>query len=58
MFGNYELTARDEPFNKKENGRSFKDREGFKIKEVDGKNVLTGSDNEYFTIVELECYQL
>jgi hypothetical protein len=47
-----------EPFNGDNNCRSYANRAGYKIPFKDGKNMLTGSGNEKFTITELEVWEV
>jgi hypothetical protein len=57
--GSYtELVARDEPLNGDNNCRSNENQSGYKIPLKDGKNMLTGSGNEDFTITELEVWEV
>jgi hypothetical protein len=56
--GNSELGACDEPFNGKDNCRSYANSKGYNIPLVDGKNQLTNQKDGYFTISELEVWLL
>ncbi len=48
-----------EPFNGKNNGRSWENRRGYKIpKDSEGKNLLTGSSDVGFTAKEIEVWSI
>jgi hypothetical protein len=51
-----ELVALYEPFNGKDNCRSWDNESGYKIPLVDGKNQLTNKADGDFTISELEVW--
>jgi len=55
---NAELVAWDQPFNGKDNCRSWANNKGYKIPLVDGKNQLTNQEDGNFTISELEVWLL
>jgi hypothetical protein len=52
-----ELSA-NAPFNGDDNCRSYANKPGYKIPLKDGKNMLTGSRDEHFTITELEVLEV
>ena len=51
-----ELAAYDEPFNRNNYCVSVADQPGYKIPKVNGKNQLTNSADDRFTISELEVW--
>jgi len=53
-----ELSAYDEPFNDNINCRSYTNKPGYNIPEVDEKNQLTKQERCLFTISELEVWLL
>ena len=57
-FGNKELNAGLEPFNRKDNCMAVANELGYNIPIVDGKNQLTNQADIYFTISELEVWLL
>jgi hypothetical protein len=49
----------NEPFNKLNNCKSWANNSVYNIKEEnDGKNLLTQSNSEFFTIAELELWKV
>jgi len=54
----FNLTRSREPFNGKDNCRSWANEPGYNIPEVDGKNQLTNQGDNWFTISELEVWLL
>jgi hypothetical protein len=56
-YGNTELAA-DEPFNGDGNCKSRANSATFKIPLKDGKNTLTNKEDGWFTITELEVWQV
>ena len=57
-FGNFELSIREEPFNGDNMCRSYPNRSYFSIPVEGGKNMLSNKEVEYFTISELEVWQV
>jgi hypothetical protein len=57
MLGS-ELNACDAPFNGDDNCLSYAYSPGYKIPLKDGKNMLTGSGDDNFTITELEVWEV
>jgi hypothetical protein len=53
-----ELSASYEPFNGDNKCYSFANSPGYKIPLKDGKNMLTGSGDNKFTITELEVWEV
>jgi hypothetical protein len=54
----WELCAWDEPFNGDNNCFSWANKNGYLIPLKDGKNMLTDKSDGYFTITELEVWEV
>ncbi len=54
----YELCAHFDPFNGDNKCYSYANKSGYKITKEGGKNMLTNSKDENFTITELEVWEV
>ena len=57
-YGYLELAAYDGPFNGDGRCRSDANENTYKISLKDGKNALTNKEDEWFTITELEVWEV